>query len=48
MGRNKWEDCGFGRNVFIWNGLLDMYDKCGQIDEAWQMSDRVVNKNVLS
>lgn len=40
--------CGFGGNVFVWNALVDMYAKCGQIEQARWLFDRMVNKNVVS
>ena len=35
-------------NVFIWNGLTNLYAKCGDIDRARWMFDSLVNKNVVS
>lgn len=37
--------CG---NVFIWNALIDIYAKCGDIDRARLLFDRMVNKNMVS
>jgi pentatricopeptide repeat protein len=37
--------CG---NVFIWNALIDIYAKCGDIDRARWMFDRMANRNVVS
>ncbi|XVF34892.1 hypothetical protein REPUB_Repub18cG0097600 [Reevesia pubescens] len=37
-----------GRNVFVWNALTDMYAKCGEIDRARWLFDRMNNKNVVS
>ncbi|KDP35701.1 hypothetical protein JCGZ_10473 [Jatropha curcas] len=37
-----------GANVFIWNALIDMYAKCGEIDHARRLFDRLGNKNVVS
>ena len=39
---------GFGGNVFVWNTLVDMYAKCGHIDQARWLFNRMVNKNVVS
>lgn len=30
---------GFTKHAFITNSLLDMYSKCGQIDEVWRVFD---------
>ncbi|KAJ8750876.1 hypothetical protein K2173_016057 [Erythroxylum novogranatense] len=35
-------------NVFIWNALVDMYAKGGEIDQARWLFDRMSNKNVIS
>ncbi|OVA08564.1 Pentatricopeptide repeat [Macleaya cordata] len=35
-------------NVFIWNSLIDMYAKCGEIDQARWVFDRLVDRNVVS
>lgn len=40
--------CGFGGNVYVWNALVDMYAKCGQVEQARWLFDRMVNKNVVS
>lgn len=37
-----------GGNVFIWNALTDMYAKCGEIDKARWLFDRLTHKNVVS
>jgi pentatricopeptide repeat protein len=37
--------CG---NVFIWNALIDIYAKCGDMDRARWLFDRMVNRNVVS
>ncbi|OMO81037.1 hypothetical protein CCACVL1_12650 [Corchorus capsularis] len=37
-----------GRNIFVCNALTDMYAKCGLIDRAWWLFDRIIDKNVVS
>ncbi|KAJ7951556.1 Pentatricopeptide repeat-containing protein [Quillaja saponaria] len=37
-----------GANVFIWNALTDLYAKCGDVDRARWLFDRMVNKNLVS
>ncbi|KAK7319956.1 hypothetical protein RJT34_04685 [Clitoria ternatea] len=38
----------FGKNTFVWNAVTDMYAKCGDIDRARWLFDRMINKNVVS
>ncbi|XP_059638193.1 pentatricopeptide repeat-containing protein At2g22070-like [Cornus florida] len=40
--------CNLDGNVFVWNALIDMYVKCGVIDQARWLFNRMVNKNVVS
>lgn len=35
-------------NAFVWNALLDFYAKCGLIDQARWLFDRMFSKNVVS
>ncbi|KAF9615843.1 hypothetical protein IFM89_026731 [Coptis chinensis] len=35
-------------NVFVWNALIDMYVKCGEVDQARWLFDRVVSRNLVS
>ncbi|XP_017982165.1 PREDICTED: pentatricopeptide repeat-containing protein At2g22070 [Theobroma cacao] len=37
-----------GKNVFVWNALTDMYAKCGEIDRARWLFDRIRDKNIVS
>ncbi|XP_057832678.2 pentatricopeptide repeat-containing protein At4g02750 isoform X2 [Cryptomeria japonica] len=39
---------GFDSNVFVGNGLVDMYGKCGQIEVARQMFDKMPLRDVVS
>ncbi|RLN13004.1 pentatricopeptide repeat-containing protein [Panicum miliaceum] len=39
---------GFGRNVVVGSGLVDMYAKCGLIDEACRVFDGMQEKNVYT
>ncbi|CAK7337465.1 unnamed protein product [Dovyalis caffra] len=40
--------CNLGGNVFVCNALTDLYAKCGAIDQAGRLFDRMVNKNVVT
>ncbi|KAG8074799.1 hypothetical protein GUJ93_ZPchr0006g44567 [Zizania palustris] len=42
------ERSGFGKNVVVGSGLVDMYAKCGLIDEACQVFDGMQEKNVYT
>ncbi|XXG43441.1 hypothetical protein AAC387_Pa01g3478 [Persea americana] len=35
-------------NVFVWNSLIDMYAKCGEIDQARRIFDGTIDRNVVS
>ncbi|XP_021277027.1 pentatricopeptide repeat-containing protein At2g22070-like [Herrania umbratica] len=37
-----------GKNVFVWNALTDMYGKCGEIDRARWLFDRIRDKSIVS
>jgi pentatricopeptide repeat protein len=39
---------GLGRNVVVGSGLVDMYAKCGLIDEARRVFERMQEKNVYT
>eukprot|EP01018_Ginkgo_biloba_P031205 Gb_32921 [translate_table: standard] len=39
---------GFASDVFVWNSLVAMYAKCGNIDGAQQMFDKMSKRNVVS
>jgi pentatricopeptide repeat protein len=39
---------GFGRNVVVGSGLVDMYAKCGLIDEACRVFEGMHEKNVYT
>ncbi|KAL5729075.1 hypothetical protein ACHQM5_002077 [Ranunculus cassubicifolius] len=40
--------CCLDGSIFVWNALIDMYAKCGQVDHARWLFDRVVDRNVVS
>ncbi|PAN22609.1 hypothetical protein PAHAL_4G031200 [Panicum hallii] len=42
------EQNGFGRNVVVGSGLVDMYAKCGLIDEACRVFEGMKEKNVYT
>jgi len=34
-------DCGYNSNVFVTNSLVDMYAKCGTIEDAWRVFNKI-------
>jgi len=38
----------FESNLFVANSLIDMYSKCGSIDDAWMVFSRMPSRNVVS
>jgi pentatricopeptide repeat protein len=39
---------GFQSNVFVGNSLIDMYAKCGSIEDAWRVFNRMPTRDVIS
>jgi pentatricopeptide repeat protein len=39
---------GYKSNVFVCNSLVDMYAKCGSIDEAWIVFEKMPSRNVVT
>jgi len=39
---------GYKSNVFVCNSLVDMYAKCGSIEEAWTMFEKMPSGNVVT
>jgi pentatricopeptide repeat protein len=39
---------GFSRKTNICNALIEMYAKCGCIDQAWQLFSKMVDRDVIS
>ncbi|XP_073010596.1 pentatricopeptide repeat-containing protein At5g44230 [Typha latifolia] len=39
---------GFGKNVVVGSAMVDMYAKCGLIDEAWKVFDQTEERNVYT
>jgi len=39
---------GFQRGTFIWNRLMDTYTKCGSLDNARQVFDKMFTKDTIS
>eukprot|EP01018_Ginkgo_biloba_P028295 Gb_03034 [translate_table: standard] len=39
---------GFESNVFVKNALVDMYAKCGSIEDALEMFDKIIERNLVS
>ncbi len=39
---------GYKFDVFVCNSLLDMYAKCGSIDEAWTVFEKMPSRNVVT
>ncbi|KAG6739388.1 hypothetical protein POTOM_056984 [Populus tomentosa] len=42
------EDRGLGSNIRLVNGLIDMYVKCGDLEEASNLFEKIQDKNVVS
>ncbi|KAK2975846.1 hypothetical protein RJ640_022863 [Escallonia rubra] len=40
--------CGFGNDMFVLNGLVDMYAKCGDIVKARKVFDKILCKDLVS
>ncbi|CAM0958387.1 unnamed protein product [Alopecurus aequalis] len=38
----------FGRNIYVCNGLINMYSKCGELHESVQVFDETPSKNSIS
>ncbi len=38
-------DCGYNSNVFVTNSLVDMYAKCGTIEDAWRVFNKIPSWN---
>jgi pentatricopeptide repeat protein len=39
---------GFEMNVFVGNSLVDMYAKCGSIDNAWRVFHKMPSRHVVT
>ncbi|CAK9265618.1 unnamed protein product [Sphagnum jensenii] len=39
---------GYKSDVFVCNSLVDMYAKCGSIDEAWIVFEKMPSQNVVT
>ncbi|CAK9881759.1 unnamed protein product [Sphagnum jensenii] len=39
---------GFQMNVFVGNSLVDMYAKCGSIDDAWRVFHKMPSQDVVT
>ncbi len=39
---------GYKSNVFVCNSLVDMYAKCGSIEEAWTVFEKMPSRNVVT
>ncbi|KAG5018748.1 hypothetical protein AAZX31_06G076900 [Glycine max] len=42
------EKSGFLKNAGVFNALVEMYAKCGCIDEAWGLFNQMIEKDVIS
>lgn len=50
-GDEVWKDaveCGYGDDVFVGSSVLNLYAKCGRMDEAMSMFERMSRKDVVS
>jgi pentatricopeptide repeat protein len=41
-------ECEWNSNVFVCNNLVDMYAKCGNIEDAWRMFKKMPSWNVVT
>ncbi len=39
---------GFESNIFVGNSLLDMYVKCGSMEDAWRVFEKMPSRDVVS
>ncbi|KAH8931876.1 hypothetical protein BDL97_19G044000 [Sphagnum fallax] len=39
---------GYESNVFVCNSLIDMYAKCGSIEDAWKVFNKMLTRDVVS
>ncbi len=39
---------GFGCDFFMGSSLVDMYAKCGSIEDAWRMFNKIPSQNVVT
>ncbi|KAK4776498.1 hypothetical protein SAY86_005186 [Trapa natans] len=42
------EEKGLGKNIAVRNAILDMYAKCGKMNEAWLFFKRLVERDVVT
>ncbi|OWM64539.1 hypothetical protein CDL15_Pgr020506 [Punica granatum] len=42
------EEKGLGRNISVSNALVDMYAKCGKMNEAWSIIERMGERDVVT
>ncbi|XP_054777547.1 pentatricopeptide repeat-containing protein At5g39350-like isoform X2 [Prosopis cineraria] len=42
------QEKGFWGNIAVRNAMLDMYVKCGQMEEAWSLANRIKEKDVVT
>ncbi|CAM6016852.1 unnamed protein product [Sphagnum balticum] len=41
-------ESGYESDVYVGSGLVDMYAKCGSIDDAWSVFNRLATRDVVS
>jgi pentatricopeptide repeat protein len=41
-------ESGFESNAFVGSSLVDMYAKCGSIEDAWRVFDKMLTRDVIS
>jgi pentatricopeptide repeat protein len=41
-------ESGFESNAFVGTSLVDMYAKCGSIEDAWRVFDKMLTRDVVS
>jgi pentatricopeptide repeat protein len=41
-------ECGWDSDVFVANSLVDMYVKCGSIEDAWRVFNKMSSRDVIT
>ncbi len=41
-------ESGWVSNVFVYNSLVNMYAKCGNLEDAWRVFNKMVSCDVVS
>jgi pentatricopeptide repeat protein len=41
-------ECGWDSDVFVANSLVDIYTKCGSIEDAWRVFNKMLSRDVVT